>query len=205
MNYTDMMAVTGNDLVKLTFDETKYLYKKLQKITQQRARRLRNAINVQGLIQSAALNILENSGGTKIGAVKGKVQQRAAMQRAIQRMQKFMGAKTSTIKGLKDYAKNVAELTTEGYNDWTERQRQDFWAIIDRLREERGNTELLAPGYESGRTISQIAEMYEQGDLTDRVLDGSASYDEIIQAMKQYRDENDIASAEWEDFDEFDL
>ena len=131
-----ILDMDWGELSKLSTEELRKVSMQLNSAANKRLRRLEQAGETEW---SPAYTYTRRSKGDF--SVKG-LKSRTELKNEIQRASSFMTAKTSTVKGAKEYRKTAEEMfTPEGEDrisvqDLTKKQKNTIFRALDRLREE---------------------------------------------------------------------
>lgn len=192
-----------------TFSKGQSPFTKEERKLREEARRLVSMANKrlrrleeQNLIDSPAYKQWVEDGAQKF-SVKGKSMEEVKQE--IGRMNDFLHKQTSTVKGAKEYFKNVAkEVGIKKFADFTDLQRKlnTFFAIADKIKDYLYNSKEIgvAIGYQKiWEVVSDyVDEVNDELDLTEEdVLDmagkiaKSAGYSEADRMLDKWADEID--------------
>lgn len=203
-NRTTTKEVIG-DLNKFYSDIDKLdstVQKKVNKISQEReeARRKVSLANKRlrrleelGMTESPAYKAT----GGKYFSVKGKSQ--AEVQALIREMDKFIEAKTSTVRGINAYSKEMAANTGVKYKDLKDLQKKipQFFELSSKIEQYLRNVEDMASAIDYNQ-IWQSVNVYVKDhkvDLSQAQGDIDGMVKNISQAIKEY-EENITVSGE---------
>lgn len=120
---SDLLAMSFQDMSKLTTQDLKKAVAQLGAIANKRATRLSKS----DVATSSALVAFEKSGG-KVSVAKKTQSQ---LRREFARTQKFLNAKTSTITGAKRYQKETSERL--GVKNWNQDQWKTYWNAYEQI------------------------------------------------------------------------
>lgn len=180
-------------------EEERKLRAEARRLVSMANKRLRR-LEQQNLINSPAYKKWVEDGKQKF-SVKGKSMEEVKQE--IARMEKFLKMETSTVKGAKEYFKNVAkEVGIKSFKDFTDLQRKlnTFFEITAKVKEYLYNTEevLVAIGYEKVWEVvsDYIEEVGHEIELTEetvlemtRKIVKSAGYNEMDRMLDKWLDE----------------
>lgn len=98
----------------------------------------------------------------------------------VMRYQQFLGAKTSSYKGLMDWDKNVAasfknEEAARNYRNWTWDEKKKYWELVDEIK---NNNAKISSGFDSEQLQSLISVTIENNDIMGRLLREEISFDQ---------------------------
>lgn len=154
----------------------------------------------QNLINSPAYRQWVEEGAQKF-SVKGKSMEEVKQE--IARMERFLRMQTSTVKGAKEYFKNVAkEVGIKKFDDFTDLQRKlnTFFEITAKIKEYLYNTKEIgvAIGYQKiwevvsdyVEEVGHELELTEENVLkmTEKIVE-SAGYSEMNRILDKWLDE----------------
>jgi len=170
--------------------------RRLVSMANKRLKRLEEA----NLINSPAYKKWIEDGKQKF-SVKGKSTEEVKQE--IARMEKFLKMETSTVKGAKEYFKNVAkEVGIKSFKDFTDLQEKlnTFFEITAKVKDYLYNSEeaLVAVGYQKVWEVvsDYIEEVGHELELTEEVvlemvekIVESAGYSEMDRMLDKWLDE----------------
>lgn len=165
MTLEEILNLSWDDINSMSKEDLKKMYKVLRKNTTRRMKSLEKVYEEENLPYSPALKKLMDLGGYKLG--RNSINNRNLLLEYNKRMMRFLEKRensTATIKGLRRYVANIEKITGVNYKEWSEERRKTFWSYIDRYRDIYGRSGILAVGYESGRTINAVAQIYNNSN-----------------------------------------
>lgn len=180
-------------------EEERKLREEARRLVSMANKRLRR-LEQQNLINSPAYKKWVEDGGQKF-SVKGKSMKEVKQE--IARMNDFLEKQTSTVKGAKQYFKNVAkEVGIKKFNDFTDLQKKlnTFFETTAKIKEYLYNTKEIgvAIGYQKiwevvsdyVEEVGYELELTEEDVLkmTEKIVE-SAGYSEMERTLDKWLDE----------------
>lgn len=145
----------------------------LAAIANKRAKRLSESVYGS----SSALVSFERSGG-KAGS-RGKTFNE--LRREFARVQQFLNAKTSTIKGAKQVQKETSERLGSETKNWTTEDWKQFWNTYNKIKDSE-DTRIALYRLGSDKLQQLLRDQYIQGEeqktILERINELSLEYDE---------------------------
>lgn len=192
------ITVKRNDHSRFTEDERK-LREEARRLVSMANKRLRR-LEQQNLINSPAYKKWVEDGAQKF-SVKGKGVEEVKQE--IARMNDFLKKQTSTVKGAKEYFKNVAkEVGIKKFDDFTDLQRKlnTFFETTAKIKEYLYNTKEIgvAIGYQKiwevvsdyVEEVGHELELTEENvlEMTEKIVE-SVGYSEMDRMLDKWLDE----------------
>lgn len=180
-------------------EEERKLRAEARRLVSMANKRLRR-LEQQNLINSPAYKKWVEDGGQKF-SVKGKSMKEVKQE--IARMNDFLEKQTSTVKGVKQYFKNVAkEVGIEKFNDFTDLQNKlnTFFETTAKIKEYLYNTKEIgvAIGYQKiwevvsdyVEEVGHELELTEEDvlEMTEKIVE-SVGYSEIERTLDKWLDD----------------
>ena len=180
-------------------EEERKLREEARRLVSMANKRLRR-LEQQNLINSPAYKKWVEDGGQKF-SVKGKSMKEVKQE--IARMNDFLEKQTSTVKGAKEYFKNVAkEVGIKKFDDFTDLQRKlnTFFETTAKIKEYLYNTREIgvAIGYQKiwevvsdyVEEVGYELELTEEDvlEMTEKIVE-SAGYSEMERRLDKWLDE----------------
>lgn len=169
---SDLLSLSWGEVNKLSRKELAVITSQLGAIANKRIKRLQGNKYYKS---SAAYHMFERRDIAKI-SVRGKSINEIRNQFKL--AQQFLNAKTSTIKGVKEYRKQVEERLggkVSGVNEWSEDMWRNFWTSYNKLME-----------LDSGKVIrEQLGSNRVQELLRDEMSNG-ITYKDIMSNMDAF-------------------
>lgn len=173
---------------------------KAEKVKAERREASRLASMVNKRLKRLEANGLENSPAYKAVSgkhfsVRGKSQ--AEVQAMMREMKKFIAARTSTIRGINAYAKEMAETVGLKYNNLKQLQKMlpKFFELSSKVEQYLHNVEDMA-GAIAYHEIWEQVNVYVQDNKIDLAMaegDIDAMIKHVAEALKQYNTTTTIA------------
>ena len=192
------VKVTVKGRFKFTEEERK-LRAEARRLVSMANKRLKR-IEEQNLIESPAYKKWIEDGGQKFG-IRGKSMEEVKQE--VARMDKFLRMQTSTVKGAKQYFKNVAkEVGIKKFDDFTDLQRKlnTFFDTTAKIKEYLYNSKEIgvAIGYQKiWEVISDYVEEVDHElelteetvlEMTEKIVE-SAGYSEMDRMLDKWLDD----------------
>lgn len=158
LSINDIMNLSWERLNKLSEKELKQVTSRLVSASNKRLRRLENTTRGKS---SFAYQTVENRG--RKFSVRGKDVNQTKQEFKLAKQ--FLGYKTSTVKGWKEYRERVEERTgyaTEGESlNWSNRTWSKYWKVYRRFEETHGGTYKKG---DSDRIQKMLTEIMDSND-----------------------------------------
>lgn len=158
LSITDIVSMDWDRLNKLTEKDLRSLTNRLVSASNKRIRRLEKT--TRGTSSFAYQSVQER--GRKFSTRGKNVNQ---LKQEFKLAKQFLGYKTSTVKGWKEYRTKVEQRTgyaTEGESlDWSERTWSKYWKVYRRFEETHGGT--FKKG-DSDRIQQMLTEIMDSSD-----------------------------------------
>lgn len=170
--------MTLQEIIDMDIDAVMKLNRaELAKVTQTIAKNVerRSKSVAKHFSQAPALRALEESGGKITTRGKNLNELRKDFVRGVN----FLTAKTSTVKGAKEYKSRMEEIATGGL-PMTPSQEKEFWSAVNKVIEEAGGREIIRQ-YGSDQIFEKIRVEVLMGEEIDpkRIID--ALYEETAE------------------------
>lgn len=152
----------------------------------------------QGLTDSPAYQALIRDGEPKF-SVRGKTHNE--LQREVSRLNRFLNAKTSTVTGVKDTLKEIADNTGIQYQDFKELKAKSakFFTLASKVEQYLRTVDDMASAIGYQKIWEQINTYVKQGRMS---LDGSESdidmmIEVVANALKTYETPIEMKNTIW--------
>lgn len=154
------------------------LRRQVQQLADAANKRVRR-MQQSGLLSAAEAGRQKSGGG--MFSTRGKNYNQ--LQAEFKRAKEYLQAKTSTIKGVRQFQKEVLQETNKRLgSDMTQQQASSFWQTMKKVMEQIPQTTLQQAGLTSYDVQKRVYEMMEAG-ITDPVEIASSLADDSMQDM----------------------
>lgn len=169
-----ILSLDPAEVAQMTVSQLRSINKSLRDAANKRLASLESRLYNGGRLSdySLAVRAAESGGRIQDGRfVSARASTRAGLLREFSSVRDFMRAQTSTVRGVRDYIRNV-RAEAPGVTDTPERLKK-FLDALNKFKKER-------PDVEKYKAMQNVSEVYEQ-DMTA---------DEIAQRAAEYADKN---------------